>query len=287
MEKLTRLACPTVGVVTNVGHAHIGFFKDIREIALEKTDVLRFMAPGGKAVVNADDREIAVALEGIEVDAVTFGIEGAADFRATDVTTTASGGMGFRVGSEMVRVKSRGIHNVYNALAAIATASLLGIEVARSGRRLEGFEPVRMRFVKCGGWILIDDTYNANPDSTRAALDLLAVQEGKRRILVLGEMLELGDRSAELHREIGRYAAGKGIDIVAGIGELTAEAVEAAKAAGMEDRQAIFFPGKHEAKAHLSDMLGEGDVVLIKGSRGAGLEEVCAFLRQTALEGKV
>jgi UDP-N-acetylmuramoyl-tripeptide--D-alanyl-D-alanine ligase len=133
---------------------------------------------------------------------------------------------------------------------------------------------------------IIDDSYNANPDSVRAAADILSGTPASRRIFILGEMLELGGQAERLHGEAGKMLAASGADILIGIGGLTRCAVEAAVSAGMDAGSAFFFETKAGAKTHISDIVREGDVVLIKGSRLAGLEEICEFLKSIA-EGRV
>jgi UDP-N-acetylmuramoyl-tripeptide--D-alanyl-D-alanine ligase len=286
IARLARIARPHVGVLTNVGRAHIGFFGSLEETAREKSDVLRHLEPGGTGVVNADDRLLAGALDDIEAGLVTFGIERTAQFMAAGVKPLAGGGSTFNVGAQEFRIKVPGFHNVYNALAATAAASLLEVGVPASAEALETFEPFRVKKVSAGSITIMDDSYNANPDSVKAAADILSAMPASRRIFILGEMLELGSESERLHMEVGQMLAASGADIVIGIGGMTRSTVASALSAGMAPDSALFFETKADAQAHIADAVRDGDVILVKGSRLAGLEEICEFLKSTA-EGRV
>jgi len=286
IARLTRMARPHVGVLTNVGRAHIGFFGSVEEIANEKSDVLRHLEPGGTGVVNADDSVLGRALTDIDAGLVTFAVESQAQFRATELSPLAGGGHAFTVAGQEVKIRVPGLHNVYNALAAIAAASLLEVDLRSSGEALESFEPVRVKTISASSITIMDDSYNANPDSVRAAADILSAIPAPRRIFVLGEMLELGSESERLHREVGAMLAASGSDILIGIGGLTRSAVEEAVSSGMDPGSALFFETKADAKTYIADALREGDVILVKGSRLAGLEEICEFLR-SKVEGRV
>jgi UDP-N-acetylmuramoyl-tripeptide--D-alanyl-D-alanine ligase len=286
IASLSETAAPTIGVLTNIGPAHIGHFGSLDEIALEKTDLLRHLAEGGMGVVNGDDKTLAAATGDIEARITRFGTGEGMDFRATEIETYGAGGTAFHVGDAEVTLRVPGIHNVYNALAAMAAAALLDLGLEEAARALEGFQPVRMKTFALGGVTIIDDTYNANPDSVRAALDLLADYAGDRKVFVMGEMLELGEESPRLHRETGRRVAARGIDMLVGIGGATEEVVAGARDAGMPGDRVRFFAAKPDAGAFLTQMLKPGDVVLLKGSRGTALEEITDYLRQELVEGR-
>ncbi len=284
IARLTQIARPHIGVLTNVGRAHIGFFGSVEEIASEKSDVLRHLEPGGTGVVNADDRVLGDALTDIDADLVTFAVEGEAMFRAAGVRQLG-GGSTFTVAGHEVTIKAPGLHNVYNALAAIAAASLLEIEVADAAEALGSFEPVRVKISSASSITIVDDSYNANPDSVRAAADILSSTAALRRIFILGEMLELGSESEQLHREVGSMLAASGTDILIGIAGRTRSTIEEAVSSGMDPGSALFFETKADAKGYIGDIVREGDVILVKGSRLAGLEEICEFLKST-VEGR-
>jgi UDP-N-acetylmuramoyl-tripeptide--D-alanyl-D-alanine ligase len=208
------------------------------------------------------------------------------EYRATDIEMDRASGIGFRVGDAQVRLGAPGLHNVYNALAAVAAAAVLGVSPTEAARALEDFRPVRMKAFSASGMTVIDDSYNANPDSVRAALALLAEYEDRRKVFVMGEMFELGRASARLHHEVGETIAASGIDVLIGVGGLTREATVGALAKGMPADRVFFFDDKGEAKAAMKGLLRAGDVVLVKGSRGAALEDICAFLGEITVEGR-
>jgi UDP-N-acetylmuramoyl-tripeptide--D-alanyl-D-alanine ligase len=287
IKGLCEITRPGIGLITNVGKAHIGCFGSVAEIAREKTDIVRCLEPGGKGVVNADDIEVLSALEGVKVDLVRFGIRETVEFQATDIEPIAGGGISFRVGAVPVSLKGPGIHNVYNAIAAIAASSQFDVSPAEAAEALASLEPVRMKISTHAGLTVIDDSYNANPDSVRAALGVVARYRDSRKVFVLGEMLELGEEAEVLHRQVGSEAASSGIDILIGVGDGAQAAVAEARASGMQEDSAVFFEDKLQAREYLRKVLRSGDVVLVKGSRMVGLEEISDFLRHQFVEGRI
>lgn len=285
--ELARWARPDVGVITNVGRAHIGLFGSLENVVREKTDLLRVLPPSGRGVVNADSPAVLQAAEKIDIDMVTYGIESACDFRATDIETAGGEGSTFRVGGARVTLKVPGLHSVYNALAAIAAGTLFDVGPGEAARVLEEFEPVRVAIRREGGVTVIDDTYNANPDSVRAVVGVLEDLIAERRIFVMGEMLELGDFSTELHREVGNGVAAAGVDYFFGVGGAVRDAVDAARQAGMGEDRAGFFADKETASAFLSRFIKPGDAILVKGSRTTGMDDVSRYiLKKAALRRK-
>ncbi|HVP57944.1 MAG TPA: UDP-N-acetylmuramoyl-tripeptide--D-alanyl-D-alanine ligase [bacterium] len=282
---LAKLARPDVAVVTNVGRAHVGLFGSVEAVAREKTDLVRSLGRGGRGVVNADDEFLLAALRGTDIPVLSFGIEAKADFRATDVKVMA-GGSQFMVAGQAIGLRVPGAHNVYNALAAMGAASLFGVSVKDTARALPDFEPARMKTVSLGGLTLIDDTYNANPDSMAAALEVLAHAASGRRVLVMGEMLELGPQSESLHREVGSRVPAARVDLLVGIGEATRPAIEGAVKSGLKRDHALWYESISAAKPALGQLLRPGDTVLVKASRKAGLEEISDFLKATAVAGR-
>jgi UDP-N-acetylmuramoyl-tripeptide--D-alanyl-D-alanine ligase len=282
IRELAGWARPDVGVITNVGRAHIGLFGSIENIVEEKTDLLRVLPPSGRGVVNADSPAVLQKAGEIEIDIVTFGIEAHCDYRATDVDTGAGSGTLFKVAGVEVALRAPGLHNVYNALAAIAAGSLFGIGPAESARALRDFQPVRVNISREGDITLIDDTYNANPDSVRAVLSVLMGMPAGRRVFLMGEMLELGDFAAELHREVGGSLAGSGLDFFFGVGGAAWDAVDAARESGMTEERAGFFADKETACAFLSRFIKSGDAILVKGSRATGMDAVSRYIRKEA-----
>jgi UDP-N-acetylmuramoyl-tripeptide--D-alanyl-D-alanine ligase len=284
---LCRIAQPQVGVITNVGRAHLGMFGSIDAVAREKSDLARCLQPGGEAVVNADDAALMAQIESIDVGKTTFGLTSGVDFRATSVDVSRSSGSSFALGGLPISLKAPGIHSVYNALGAIATAGVFGISVKDAAEAIHLYEPLRMKMQTYGGLTLIDDTYNSNPDSAQAALSVLSSARGGRRVFVMGDMLELGQAAEQLHREVGSLVARSPIDLLVTIGELAGWASEEAKARGMDERAVVHFADKAQARRDLRGIVKPDDVVLVKGSRLAGLDEIVEFLKSSAIVGSV
>ena len=286
IRRLCEIARPTVGLITNIGRAHIGHFGSIEEIAAEKTDILRSLEPGSRGVVNGDDPILRPALAGLDLDLITFGLSESAGVRAAGIRQTGGGGIAFSVGDAQVRLKCAGLHNVYNALAAMAAAGPFGITYRDAAGILAGYEPLRMKTTRAAGLTIVDDTYNANPDSVKAAIKVISVMDGPRRVFVMGEMLELGESAETLHGEVGRWVASSRIDVLIGIGGMTRSAVEAAVESGMGPESAVFFADKEEAIRRIPEIMRPDDIVLVKGSRMTGLDEIAEALKQHAVKGR-
>ncbi|WP_166846948.1 UDP-N-acetylmuramoyl-tripeptide--D-alanyl-D-alanine ligase [Isoptericola sp. BMS4] len=280
---LTRIAPPDVGVVLAVGVAHVGKFGSVEAIAATKAEMVTGVVAGGTVVLNADDQRVAAmaprAAEGTRV--LTFGTIPSADVRAVDVEVDATGraGFGLRAGADPQRVDLRlvGAHHVSNALAAAAVATALGTppdEVAAVLSRATPQSPHRMAVTeRPDGITVVDDAYNANPDSMRAALRSLAVMAGRSRrsVAVLGEMLELGESARAAHDEIGRLVVRLNVKLLVVVGEGAYHIHEGALQEGSWGEESVFVPDLDTARAVLADELRPGDVVLVKSSLGAGL----------------
>ncbi|MFZ1947588.1 MAG: UDP-N-acetylmuramoyl-tripeptide--D-alanyl-D-alanine ligase [bacterium] len=284
---LAKIARPDIAVMTNVGRAHIGFFGSLEAIAREKADLARGLEPGGKAVVNADDGVLMDAVARTPAEIITFGINRPADFMAANIEPLPGGRSKFALHGIGVELQAGGTHNIYNALAAMAASHLLGVSVKDAAAALPRYEPVRMKARSYGGVTLIDDAYNANPDSVAAALEVLAGAAGGRRVFIMGDMLELGEATERLHREVGSMVARLGIDLLIGIGEATLWTVEEARAGGLPAERALHFMTKADAKRDLKRMVRPDDVVLVKASRMSGLEEISDFLRLATAAGRI
>ncbi len=277
IRRLARLAAPNVGVVTNVSAAHVGYFDSVDDVAAAKRELVEELGEDGVAVLNADDDRVRAFAEIHAGRTVTFGESPEADFRVVEIEADAAGSrfeLLTRDGGRPVRFESKlpGRHNVLNIAAAIAAAAVLGMTVESLEGAVATLEAgaMRGRVYERQGVMVIDDCYNANPAAMAAALGLLEDVPATRRIAVLGEMLELGDRAGELHREIGRRAAF--VDRLLAVGGEARELLAGAAEAGLAPSQAEFFESAEEAGAALAGELRPGDAVLFKGSRGVGLE---------------
>ena len=288
-----RFVRPSIGVVTNVGTSHLELLGSRENIARAKSELIESLPDDGLAVLPAEDDFVglmrATAAKGrpAPVRILTFGRSEQADVRATEIEVDAAGIASFTLnlpdGSSVpVKLAIPGTHNVLNACAAAAVAHCLGatgeqiaalLSQARSGAsRLEVLAAP-------GGFTVIDDAYNANPDSMRAALKVLAsLDVSGRRIAVLGDMGELGPTSPELHRQVGREAAASGVDLLVCVGELAAGIAQGAVENGLGQDAVVRCADAKGALAALEGKLFPGDAVLVKASHSMGLEHVAKGL---------
>lgn len=276
---LCRIAAPDIGVVLNVGTAHIGEFGSVDNIAVAKGELIEALRPGGTAVLNADDEHVAAMASHTIERVITFGQNG--DLILSDLILNDSGEPQFTLTfadqSVATSVPQIGVHHATNAAAAAAVGIAVGMSLADIGEALSSSSvasPMRMaRTVRDDGVVVINDAYNANPDSMAAALHALAaVGRGHRTYAVLGEMLELGDESLEAHRAVGRLADELELDCVVVVGD---GATGIAEGAGPRARQVADVDG---AVSFLTERLQSGDVVIVKSSRGGRLERVADAL---------
>jgi UDP-N-acetylmuramoyl-tripeptide--D-alanyl-D-alanine ligase len=273
IRELCAIAKPRVGVVTNVGHAHMEAFDSIEGVAAAKRELIESLPPDGVAVLNADDPFVRRFREVHPGRTITFGLTPEADFRAENLQLTDAG-VSFTVDSAVFESALLGRHSVLNVLAGMAVASLYGIRPAQLVEVVKNLAAPSMRGQRLAhaGVVILNDCYNSNPDAARAMIDALRDTPAKRRIAVLGEMLELGRWSGALHRDVGLYVARSGIDVLVGIRGEACQLVDAAKQAGLAVDAAFFFPDAGAAGEHLRRITRSGDVILFKGSRGTHVE---------------
>ncbi|MDR1734366.1 MAG: UDP-N-acetylmuramoyl-tripeptide--D-alanyl-D-alanine ligase [Oscillospiraceae bacterium] len=281
---LTHIARPNIAVITNIGTAHIGNLGSREGIRDAKLEILEGLLPGGTAVLNGDDEYLWNYREHIRVPILWYGIENPeCNVRASAYAVSAAQSV-FTSGGQSFTVPIAGRHHVYNALAAVAVGQVLGIGLPVLSAGIACFAPEGMRqnSIEFNSIQFILDCYNANPDSMRAALDVLACTPAKRRIAVLGDMYELGSFTQEGHRRTGEYAAKlRTIGQMAAIGNLSRQTAAAAEESGMPTK---WFATNAEAAAYLRAFLQPGDAVLFKASRGAKLEEVSEALMASLRE---
>ena len=277
ISRLTRAVAPTVGLITNIGVSHIENLGSRAGILQAKLEILEGMAPDAPLIVNMDNDMLRTVKLG-DRPLLTFAIDDqSADFTATDIAeqgSTTTFTVHHSTFTQPVTIPTVGIHNVYNALAAMAVGYVTGVDPAAAASALANYVPAGMRqnLVQVGGVQVIEDCYNASPDSMRAALQTLGKLPVRRRYAVLGAMLELGDYAKEAHTQVGKMAAENGIDGVLAYGADAAYIVEAAKQAGLEN--ARLFDTKEALVQSLAQQVQPGDGVLFKGSRGMHLENV-------------
>jgi UDP-N-acetylmuramoyl-tripeptide--D-alanyl-D-alanine ligase len=281
--RLAEIAAPDVGVITCVAPEHLEGVGSLHGAAEAEAELFRRLRPSATAVVNADDPLVVAAGTAFPGRTVSFGTGG--QVRAEGLVDRGLEGSAFRlrIGAERaeVRLPVPGRHNVGNALAAAALASLAGAPIDAVRRALERFEPpsMRMQVVRlAAGITVINDAYNANPASMAAALQTLAASAAARRVAVLGEMRELGDHTEAAHEELGRVAGATGLDLLIAIGPHAGLVQAGALAAGLPAERVIVTAEHAEAGERLRAECRAGDLVLLKGSRGAALESVLAHL---------
>lgn len=284
IRRLCEISLPTHGVVTNIGSAHIGMLGSREAIRSAKLEIL----PGlGVAVVNADDEFLMSGIKDFKGEVITFAISRDADVIAEGLRLTEDGSV-FTLfiknkGSAEIKLGIHGVFNVYNALAAAAVSSSLGISLSGIKEALEAYRPFSMRFEvkKVGGITLINDAYNANPASMEEALkELVLMGVESRLVAVLGDMLELGKFSEEAHRELGCTLSDMDIDVFVAVGELMGIAAEEyIRAMGGRPALVYSFKSSGEAGEDIMDILKPGDTVLFKGSRSMQLEKVIRGVR--------
>ena len=284
IDFLSRLLRPDIGVITNIGEAHIGYFGGRDKIAEAKSEIFAGVDPEGHAVLPADDDFFEVLRSKAVCRVVSFGQSDAATYRITGVTED-EGRFRFEINGQQMELGTVGAYNVANAAAAYAVGELCGVEPERIREALTEAEaiPGRAKVYRGKGVVLVDDSYNANPTSMRAALDSFSRLKAQRRIAVLGDMGELGDFSDAAHRELGSYAASQPLDALiwyganAGlVGEGFARAKPGKKVRPYTDIAELIRDLREEIRA--------GDAVLVKGSRACHLDKVVNGLLDTVLE---
>jgi UDP-N-acetylmuramoyl-tripeptide--D-alanyl-D-alanine ligase len=270
---LAKIAEPEIGVVTNVAPVHLEFFDSLAAIARAKYELIQCLPPDGTAILNADDEH--VSKFGFKGKKIMYGLHSSASVRAENIQSQGIAGSSFDLvmdgHTEKALLPLVGVHNISNALAAVAVGIDRGLMLAESAAALATLSPAdkRGQVVELGNITVINDCYNSNPRALEAMVDGLAGTPAKRRIVVAGEMLELGPAGEELHRQSGQHIAEKKIDVLLGVRGLARPMVEAAAQAGM---RAIFVSTAEEAGEWLAKETRDGDVVLLKGSRGVKLE---------------
>ena len=276
IRALAQIAQPQIGVVTNVAPVHLEFFDSLAGIARAKYELVESLPSSGTAVLNADDEYVSQFGRDFKGKVLMYGTRTTADVRADKIHSKGAEGTEFDIVigglRERVTLPLVGEHNVLNALAAVAVGLERGMKSANAVAALTTLAPAdkRGQVLKVGNITVINDCYNSNPKALQAMVDTLAEMSAKRRVVVAGEMLELGPAGDGLHREAGRHIAEKKIDLLIGVRGLAQAMVDAAKQAGT---RAEFVASAEDAGEWLSRESRDGDVVLLKASRGVKLEK--------------
>jgi len=272
---LAKLAQPEIGVVTLVAPVHLEFFNSVAEIARAKYELIESLPKGGVAVLNADDSYVSQFGRDFHGAVVNFGIEHPADVRAENVQNLGAAGSRFEIRRDGQHAEFQlpllGRHNIYNALAAVGVGINRGISLTQAAAALNQLRAYDKRgeTLEIAGARVINDCYNSNPKALNSMVEALAALSAKRRIVVAGEMLELGAEGVALHRASGEHIAQQGIDFLLGVRGFAKEIVAAAQAAGSA---AEFVETPEQAGEWLARNVHAGDAVLLKASRGVRLE---------------
>jgi UDP-N-acetylmuramoyl-tripeptide--D-alanyl-D-alanine ligase len=280
---LCRVARPTVGIVTNIGASHLEKLGTIEGVAREKSALFASLPPDGLAVLNLDCRYAAELRSATRARVCTISVEGDGDFDARDLWFH-SGGTTFKLLGHEITSPLIGSHNVYNLLAALAAATGLGLTLEQLLPAVSRLEAGRRRMERrrFGELTVFDDSYNANPDSARAAVRVLEGLHGAgRRVMVLGDMLELGLDAPELHHQIGCAAARANIDLLLLVGETTRATAAGALECGLAPERVLHLGTPAQALERIGGLVRAGDIVLVKGSRRMGLDKLVDRLGET------
>ncbi len=277
MDRLCDIARPNIAVMTNIGTAHIENLKTQENIMAEKLKITKHFDKDGLLFINGDDRLLKTLHKKQQFKTVTFGIGGDCDYRAENMTTHdfCTDFVVCRNGQkDEFTIPALGIHNVSNALAAIAVGEALGLEksVIQSGLMTYKNAPMRQQIYKMKNYTLIDDSYNSSPEAARVSLDVLKSVSGGKTIAVLADMLELGEKAEAEHYKIGEYLAKIGTDSLITIGELSKNTADGALKNGVRDVKS--FDTNDEAYEYLLSIIQKGCTVLVKGSRGMRTDRI-------------
>jgi UDP-N-acetylmuramoyl-tripeptide--D-alanyl-D-alanine ligase len=281
---LAQLARPNIGIVTNVGPSHMERMGSIEAVARTKSELVQALPANGWAILNIDDPRVRAMADVTAARPFFYGLDPAADLWADAIEGRGLAGISFRAhhAGETVTLNLPllGRHSVHTALAATSAGLLLGLgwDAIVDGLRDEQAQLRLLAVPGIGGATIIDDSYNASPASSLAALSLLTDLDG-RKIAVLGDMLELGTVEEESHRQVGRRVA-EVADLLVTVGPRAQWIADEAHRSGMDRRQIAQFTKNHDAIAHLSGALQPGDYVLVKGSRGVAMDAIVTALQQ-------
>ena len=281
IKRLAEIAKPDIGVITNISAGHLGQLKTIKEVQTAKGELFDSLHKEGTAIVNADDPLVLELAKSLRIKKITYGIKEPADIQASDIRNKGNHGFTFtaKIFAQAIPVKlpQIGYCNIYNALAALATGHSLGITGKEMNLGLKNYQqiPQRNEQIHYEGMTLINDTYNANPQSMREALKTLKEINTKgKRFFIIGDMLELGPLSEPAHHELGQEIARSNVDYLVTVGPLASLVAESAKASVRQQLKIGKFTTHNEAVNYLLRKVKKGDCLLVKGSRGSKMENV-------------
>ncbi len=284
MHRLSRIARPDICVLTNIGQCHLEYLKDRDGVLRAKSEIFDFSNPEGFVFINGDDDKLITLKETLGERVWSFGRSQGNDFYAVNEESEGLLGSKFDIEGRKklteVQIPLPGEHMVLNALAAFAVAGSLGLDEEEIRKGFTRVEQVggRSNIIRLNGRVLIDDCYNANPVSMKAALELLWQAEG-RRVAILGDMYELGKEEKELHRQVGRYAMKGKTDLLIGVGELAESICAGAREEGKSGVGIVYIEKKEELYPYLEENLLPGDTILLKASHGMNFAQISEWLQ--------
>ncbi len=290
MHRLSRMVRPDIAVITNIGQCHLEFLGSRAGILKAKSEIFDYLREDGSILLNGDDDMLKTVKEVKGITPVTFGLSDRNDFYADNIESLGLFGSKAKIhtpqGSFMAEIPLPGGHMLYNALAASAIAQKLGLSLREISLGMMAMCPTegRSNIIRRGDKVIIDDCYNANPVSMKAALDLLS-QADTRKVAILGDMFELGENSKKLHEETGRYAAALPVDVILCVGEnafAMKEGAESVKPGQGEGKQKVirWYLRKETLLSELESLIKPGDTILIKASHGMGFSEIVENLKE-------
>jgi len=281
----------SIGAITAIGDSHLEFFAGLEEIAMAKAEIATIIYKnGGKLFLNADDRMTPYIKDNVRADIIEFGRNNGLDYNFIDLAPDEWGRFSFDFFKNdykktRVRLNLPGYHNIYNSCLAAGICDYLGVssEKIKSGIESAAIEKYRMEIIDSGDITLINDCYNASPLSMRKAIDTLCLigeKNNRRCVAIIGDMLELGDRSEELHYDIGKYLIKKDIDVLIALGKLAKNIYRGFKEnrADPDGQRCYYFPEREGFQSSLKNLIKPRDIVLIKGSRANKMEEIISYI---------
>lgn len=287
IDLLAGLVHPDIGIITNIGNSHIENLGSRENILKAKLEIVNYFDQKNILIINEESDLLSKETVKGRYRVITIGKTGKSDFILSNINDFGEEGIEFTVEYEKVmhtfRLLVPGRHNAYNAALAIAAGISCGIsqEEAAAGLLKLEIADKRLSIKGKNGMKIIDDTYNASPDSMRAAIDVLIETKGFRKIAILADMFELGDKSADFHREVGQYAADSGLDLLIAVGELAEHIAKGAKGK-LEADKIHYYKTKEMLIKDIGSMISAGDVILLKGSRGMAMDQVAKKIMETS-----
>ncbi len=280
---LSQIAQPDIAVITSIGPSHLEGLKSIDGVCAEKSSIVSGLKKGGTVICTASAPDAITRLKHSNVKIITFGLNRDSDVHAVNIKTDSDGSITFETNDRCrITLPIPGKHNVSNALAALAVCRKMDITTGQFADAIKSFNAVggRLNVKKNGNITIIDDSYNANPASMEAALDVMDDLEAARRIFCCGDMGELGSQSSQLHHTLGDTIALSKTDILITAGQLSRETADAAVDAGLSSSNVFSFDDANEAAVKLTDIAQPGDVILVKGSRMMQMEKIAKRVKE-------